>query len=291
MTNALGVAVFPVEPGGKRPAIAGGVTAASKNKAAVDQWFQTRPGLNYGIATGARSRIFVLDVDGPEGKASLLRLARENGLLPKTVRVETPHGEHRYFATPGYEIPNSAGRIAPGIDIRGDGGYVVGPGSTTPDGSYRFMPGRAPEDVEIAEAPPWLLKLIGRKPAASNVSIPMPKLSADQRARASQYAEGARHSELDRLRKAPNHQRNNTLNVCAFKLGRFVASGLLERATVTRELAHAATAIGLGENEIRATIESGLRAGMKNPARLPFMSATSGNVGMDPPSRLLAGRD
>ena len=65
--------------GGKKPAIKGGVTAASKNKAAVDRWFQTRPDLNYGIATGARSRIFVLDVDGPEGEASLLRLTRENG--------------------------------------------------------------------------------------------------------------------------------------------------------------------------------------------------------------------
>ena len=226
----------------------------------------------------------MLDVDGPEGEASLLRLTRENGLLPKTVRVATPHGQHWYFSTPGYAIPNSAGRIAPGIDIRGDGGYVVVPGSRTPDGSYGFMPGRASEDVEIATAPPWLLELIGKRPApAESASVPMPKLSADQRARASQYAEGARQSELDRLRKAPNHQRNDTLNICAFKLGRYVASGLLERATVTRELAQVATAIGLDENEILATIESGLRAGMKNPARFPFLSATSGNVGMEPP--------
>jgi len=66
-----GFAILPLVEGGKTPANEGGVTAASKNKAAVDRWFQTRPGLNYGIATGARSRIFVLDVDGPEGKASL----------------------------------------------------------------------------------------------------------------------------------------------------------------------------------------------------------------------------
>lgn len=159
----------------------------------------------------------------------------------------------------------------------------MGPGSTTPDGTYQFAAGRGPDDVEIANAPRWLLNLIGRKPAASNVPAPMPKLSADQRARASHYAEGARQSELDRLRKAPVHQRNNTLNICAYKLGRFVASGLLERASVTRELALAATAIGLDENEILPTIESGLRAGVKNPARLPFLSATSSDVGMEPP--------
>jgi putative DNA primase/helicase len=278
-----GCAILPLVDGDKKPAIAGGVMAASKSQGAVDRWFQTRPDSNYGIATGAQSRIFVLDVDGPEGKASLLRLARENGYLPKTVRVATPHGQHWYFSTPGYAIPNSVGRIAPGIDIRGDAGYVVGPGSRTPDGNYGFMPGRAPEDVKIANAPPWLLKLIGRKPAVSNVPAPMPKLSADQRARASKYAEGARQSELDRLRKAPNHQRNNTLNACAFRLGRFIGSGLLERASVTRELAHVATAIGLDENEIQATIESGLKAGMKNPARLPFLSPISGNAGIEPP--------
>jgi Bifunctional DNA primase/polymerase, N-terminal len=195
-------AILPLVEGDKKPAIKGGVTAASKNKGAVDRWFRPRPGLNYGIATGARSRIFVLDVDGPEGRTSVHELTRKHGLLPCTVRVKTPHGYHAYFRMPKHSIPCSVGRIAKGIDIRGDGGYVAGPGSTTPDGTYEFAAGRGPDDVEIAVAPPWLLNLIGRKLAVSNVSAPRPKLSADQRARASRYAESARQSELDRLRKA-----------------------------------------------------------------------------------------
>ena len=65
---------------------------------------------------------------------------------------------------PDYSISNSAGRIAPGIDVRGDGGYVVGPGSKTPGGAYSFVPARGPSEVKIVAAPAWLLRLIGRKP-------------------------------------------------------------------------------------------------------------------------------
>ena len=90
-------AILRLVEGDNEPAIKGGIMAASKSKGTVGRWFRTRPELNYGIATGARSRIFVLDVDGREGKTSLLRLARENGLLPRTVLVDTPHGQHGYF--------------------------------------------------------------------------------------------------------------------------------------------------------------------------------------------------
>lgn len=284
MMKEIGAAIFPVEAHGKVPAIPTGFKAASRDGQIVNEWFRHRPQLNYGIATGARSGIFVIDVDGTAGRHSLNRLIVRYGCIPKTMRVNTPHGQHIYFKMPNFSIHNSAGSIASGIDIRGDGGYVVGPGSRTPDGSYGFMPRRALEDVKIAAAPPWLLKLIGKTPArVESATVTMSKLSADQRARASRYAEAARKSELDRLQKAPIHQRNNTLNICAFKLGRYVASGLLGRATVTRELARVAKAIGLDEGEISATIESGLRAGVKNPARFPFLSATSGNVGMEPP--------
>jgi hypothetical protein len=161
------IAILPVVAGGKPPAIKGGVRAASKNKGLVDRWLKARPNLNYGIATGAPSKFFAVDIDGPLGRATLAALERKHGPLPATVTVKTPHGAHYYFETPTYAIPNSAGRLGDGLDIRGDGGYVIGPGSQTPGGVYRFVLGRGPEVVKIAPAPDWLLSLIGSKPAVA----------------------------------------------------------------------------------------------------------------------------
>jgi Bifunctional DNA primase/polymerase, N-terminal len=89
MMNDFDVAVFPVTARGKAPAIAGGFKAASRDKKTVADWFRAGPELNYGIATGSRSGIFVLDVDGPKGAASLKELTPP---LPKTVTVKTPNG-------------------------------------------------------------------------------------------------------------------------------------------------------------------------------------------------------
>jgi hypothetical protein len=64
---------------------------------------------------------------------SLHDLAREHGDLPDTPRVETPNGEHHYLAAHG-AVACSASEIAAGLDIRGDGGYVVAPPSIHPSG-------------------------------------------------------------------------------------------------------------------------------------------------------------
>jgi putative DNA primase/helicase len=69
---------------------------------------------------------------------------------------------------------------------------------------------------------------------------------------------------------APPHQRNNTLNLSTFNCAGFVARGLLDRARVTAEMTNIGKAIGLDDREIKLTVESGLTAGLKNPARLPF---------------------
>ena len=133
---------------------------------------------------------------------------------------------------------------------------------------YRSEEGRGPS--QLSPAPKWLLSLIvgGYSPSEAPRGEIIPKEECD---RARSYAEAARRSELDRLAKAPKHQRNHTLNLCAFKLGQLAAWRLLDPSQVTRELTDVSRQIGLEENEIGPTIASGLTKGIAQPRRLPFM--------------------
>jgi len=119
------------------------------------------PAMNEGIPTGRGAGIFVLDVDPKHGgDVSLRELEQKHGPLPETYTVETPStGEHRYFkycAQGNDTIRNSAGEIGPGIDIRGDGGQVVAPGSRLDGKTWRELN----PDVEPVEAPAWLQVLV-----------------------------------------------------------------------------------------------------------------------------------
>lgn len=93
-------------------------------------------GAMFGVRTGdLRDRdgaLFVIDLDGPPGEASWAQLLEQHGALPETYTVATPSGgRHLYFLAPaGTRIANSAGAIAPNVDVRGHGGQVVAPGTT-----------------------------------------------------------------------------------------------------------------------------------------------------------------
>ena len=119
------------------------------------------PSMNEGIPTGRGAGIFVLDVDPKHGgDVSLRELEQKRGPLPKTYHVGTPgggtHHYFKYFAQDEDTIPNSAGKIAPGIDIRGDGGQVVAPGSKLDGKAYTELT----PDTEPVEAPAWLQVLV-----------------------------------------------------------------------------------------------------------------------------------
>jgi hypothetical protein len=119
------------------------------------------PQANIGIPTGEVSGFVVLDVDPRHGgDDALWDLERKHGPLPKTVRQITGGGgEHILFRhVPG--LRNSAGKIAPGLDIRADGGYIVVSPSVHESGKrYAWDVDHHPCDVAIADAPAWLLEL------------------------------------------------------------------------------------------------------------------------------------
>jgi hypothetical protein len=149
-----GIPVFPCEPGGKRPLTYNGFWDATTNLNRVKAWWGRWPDANVGVPTGKGSGLLVLDVDPRDGgPESLATLERENGPLPETARARTGGGGvHVFFRYPAEkEVRNSAGWLGLGLDVRGEGGYVVVPPSRT-QGSYEWIDRSRP--VEAA----WLVE-------------------------------------------------------------------------------------------------------------------------------------
>jgi len=159
-----GYAVFPVVPRGKRPITARGFKDASRDTAIISEWWADTPTANIGLPTGAAQGFFVLDVDGEEGAASLRALEAQHGSLPATRTVKTGGGGlHIWFRYPeAAEVGSNAGKIGAGLDVRGNGGYVVAAPSVHESGNtYEYANG---SDQAIADAPKWLLNLVVRPP-------------------------------------------------------------------------------------------------------------------------------
>lgn len=246
--------VLPLRPGTKLPATSRGLHDATTDGSTIDQWWARRRSTNVGIRTGAVSGLVVLDVDVPAGFASLAELEEAHGALPIGPRVRTPRGGlHLYFAHPGGRIPNSAGKLGRGLDVRGDGGYVVAPPSVlSGGGSY------AGDITGPADLPAFRLA-VQPQPAPMS-SATGPALSVLPR-----YALAALAGEVEDVRRAPVGQRNHTLNRSAFRLGQLVGANALEAPAAAQALLAAALDAGLGESEARATILSGLNAGADSP--------------------------
>jgi len=128
--------VFPLQPRGKKPLTPHGVLEATTNATLIERWWDRWPTANVGIATGEKAGFWVLDIDGPEGTVSLTELECEFGCLPETLEQQTGGGgRHLFFAWPpgSREIRNRQA-IRKGIDVRGNGGYIVAPPSIHANG-------------------------------------------------------------------------------------------------------------------------------------------------------------
>ena len=149
-----GVPVFPCEPGAKRPLTRNGHWDATTDLRVVERWWKQWPSSNVGVPTGKKSGLVVLDVDlDASGPESLATLERAGTPVPKTARARTGGGGiHVFFRYPrGTEIRNSAGLLGPGLDVRGEGGYIVVPPSRT-KGLYEWV-----DSSPLAEAS-WLVE-------------------------------------------------------------------------------------------------------------------------------------
>jgi hypothetical protein len=147
----------------KHPQTLRGLKDASTTPDTIKQWWRSMPYANIGLVTGAVSGVIVLDVDVRHGgDLSLSKLEQQHGALPVTWRFLTGGGgEHILFRHPGGNVPNSAGKLGSGLDVRGDGGYIVAPPSRHISGNYYAVSEQhAPSTVPLAAAPPWLIELV-----------------------------------------------------------------------------------------------------------------------------------
>ncbi len=161
---ARGWAVLPLCSGEKRPLIRWEHLQHQRpSEQDVDEWSQRWPDANIGIVTGEISNLIVLDIDPKHGgDTSLERLEDKFRPLSATVEAVTGGGgRHIYFAHPGSLTRNRAG-LAQGIDLRGDGGYIVAPPSIHPSGRpYEWAPRHSPDEITLAPLPRWILVPIG----------------------------------------------------------------------------------------------------------------------------------
>nr|WP_278286936.1 bifunctional DNA primase/polymerase [Tepidiforma thermophila] len=164
--------VLPLKPRGKEPLTEHGVHDATTDPAAIEAWWRRWPKANVGIATGAPSGLAVLDIDPRNGgDVALERLLAEHGGWgvptdagghPETYTVLTGGGgAHYYFAADG---PVPSRKLAPGVDLKGDGGYVVAPPSVHPSGRP-YAVEASTERLPLALIPAWLLEAAGARRA------------------------------------------------------------------------------------------------------------------------------
>jgi hypothetical protein len=250
--------VFPLIPGGKRPALAGWPQKATVDADVLAVWWRSAP-YNVGIACGPAG-LLVIDLDGPRGRSSFTALAAAEPA--PTFTVATPSGgEHRYYTVePGTPAPSTVARLGERIDTRGAGGYVVAPGSLrrTVHGPrhYRIVDGRP-----AATVPDWITALLRPR-----TPVPTQRI---HRSVHSAYGRAAVAGECALIRRASTGTRNAALFRAAVRLGTLVAAGVLDQQRVQDELQSASTVhcgiAGFTAVEARRAITNGLRYGKARP--------------------------
>lgn len=302
-----GMHVFPVLAGQKRPATRTGLKAATRDPATINRWWTANPLFNIGVACQP-SGLVVIDCDAGkpwplpgdppagvgDGADVLQALAERHGqpdLLhgPGAVTVATPSGGlHVYYrqgAAPA--VKSSAGKVAPWIDVRAAGGYVVAPFSATPAGHYRpvlgwdtvvitdagvdFQPIGVPSMDRLRFDPPplpeWLYDVLvpPAPPEPDMFDRLLRALDGPAVGNHTAWAAAALQRECQAVAAAVEGTRNDTLNRAAFSLGQIAGAGVLTEAEVSSALLSSALASGLDRGEALTCIGSGMRAGAASP--------------------------
>jgi hypothetical protein len=258
--------IFPCRAD-KKPTTPHGFKDASANPEAIARLWSLYPGPLTGVATGTIGGIDVIDVDNRNGGDKWFQQHRDQ--IPVTRCHETRGGLHFFFKhVIGFRC--SSGRIAPGVDTKGDGGYVIW---------WPTHGGRVLCAGPIVDFPVWLAELVDtggmgvaakadHNGSAATPISPFPFLGPPTEHQIN-YARKALRIHTAELWYCREGSRNTKLNALAFKMGRLIVRGWITCDQVEHFLLKACKENGLladdGEAQCRATIASGISAGMKRP--------------------------
>lgn len=271
LAERYGFALFPLRYKDKKPLVKDWERRACHDPPELLATWPNRC-TGAGIACGP-SEIVGLDLDPPGGIAQFRELAAGRE-VPPTFTARTPRdGLHLDFAAiSGRAIRNSAKRLAPDIDIRGVGGFLVAPGSIIDSRAYAapvelVNRGRYVliDDRPPAPLPEWLADLILFRPE------PIQPATARPIASSTAYGLAALSAEADKLRGTLPGSRGWQQNATSFRLGQLAAEGLLDAEAIFAAILQASTDNGLlakdGEADCAYHIRRAIRDGMASPRR------------------------
>ncbi len=236
-----GVACFPCLSS-KAPACPNGFKAATADSETLYSLWMKYPAPLVGVATGAVSGMDVLDIDPRHGGDTWL--ANNLANLPTTRTHHTRSSGLHLFFKHRAGIRNSANKVASGVDVRGDGGYIL----WWPASGFEVQ-----NESVLADWPEFLASKLLPPPRQPIPPMPSPQCSRP-------YVQAALTSAMQTVATAPDGSRNHTLNSEVWSLARFIPTGELGAQHIATALASAALAAGLGRQETIRTIASALRA-------------------------------
>jgi hypothetical protein len=256
---------------GKHPRTRHGLLDATADAETVVSYWRRFPEANIGLATGEKNNITVLDVDpGHGGVDSLLILTTRHGELPETLRSRTGSGGEHIIFRHVTGVRNSTAKLGAGLDVRGEGGYIIAPPSLHPSGGrYQWL-----QNISPAPAPGWLVAEL-----AVNDKATEPVGEYRECMRLDRYGEAALASATSNILNAPRGLQEHTLNSEAYSIGRKAAAGYIPRKLAIDMLVIAAKGLktldpqrpwhpGQAKAKAKASFEQGLLKPYPSPEQL-----------------------
>lgn len=143
---------------GKHPQTRHGLKDATNNPDTIIRWTERTNSL--AVRTGPESGLVVIDTDlSTGGLVTWQEVTSQHEPIETVTAITGGGGRHYYFQHPGVKVRNRVS-ILEGIDVRGDNGYVLLPGSSHLQGTYEWEDGKSPDDLPIAPLPEWLSTLL-----------------------------------------------------------------------------------------------------------------------------------